>query len=278
MCPAKKWVVAIIVTALTLALAAAAAMAARSCRAGGRGGGRGTLQLAERTRQDGATTIPKIIHQIWLGSPLPSKYAKHIQSWKDLNPDFEHRLYDDKTGEEMIRKHYPNMLPQYLAFQRPVQRADMLRYLAVHRSGGFYADLDTTCRKSLEPLRKHRCVVGTEIMSPSGPKQYLQWFFGATPQHPLMMEVMGQVRRRLQDPKLSTMHPDMQVLTVTGPQAFTNAVNRTLQHDSGSIQIFDRCSFGMYNSHRFKGCSEKSYLTHHFEGEWKMNWPDHLKN
>ncbi len=276
-CPVRPWAVAIVISVLLIAIAVAAAAAARICtkKTGGQrrpACGGAALQLAE------TASIPKIIHQVWLGSPLPPKYNKHIQSWKDLNPDFEHRLYDDKSAEALIREHYPGMLAQYLAFQRPVQRADMLRYLAVHRSGGFYADVDTTCRKPLAPLCGHRCVVGTEIQTHRGPEQYLQWFFGAAPQHPLMMEVMAQVRRRLQDPKVRKLHPDMQVLAVTGPRAFTEAVNRTLKQDPSSIEIFDHCTFGMYNIHLFDKCQKKAYLTHHFEGEWKMHWPDHLKN
>ena len=262
MCPGWKWLVA----ALVLLLLVAALVTVWRRR-------RRPLQLVV------GTSIPMIVHQVWVGSPLPAKYAKHIQSWKDRNPQFEHRLYDDTSAAALVRKHYPQHLAVYLSLDRPVQRADMLRYMAIHQHGGFYADMDTTCLKPLRKLCGHSCVVGSEILDHKGrPKQFLQWFFGAAPQHPLMLAVLDEIGWRMRDPKIRTMHPDMRVLHTTGPQAFTDAVRKTMKQHPGSIKIFDPCSFGMYNMHLWKKCEKKAYLKHHFEGEWKMNWPDHLKN
>ena len=32
--------------------------------------------------------IPKIIHQIWLGSPLPERYKQWQRTWTDNHPDW----------------------------------------------------------------------------------------------------------------------------------------------------------------------------------------------
>ncbi len=43
-------------------------------------------------------TIPRIIHQLWIGDkPRPSKF---MQSWKDKHPDFEYIMWN----EEEIKK------------------------------------------------------------------------------------------------------------------------------------------------------------------------------
>ena len=42
-------------------------------------------------------SIPHIIHQIWLGGSLPEKYAAWCESWKEQNPAYEYRLWDDKA-------------------------------------------------------------------------------------------------------------------------------------------------------------------------------------
>ena len=33
--------------------------------------------------------IPKVIHQIWLGSPFPERFERHVRSWKEAHPEWE---------------------------------------------------------------------------------------------------------------------------------------------------------------------------------------------
>src|ERR1700733_22270 len=44
---------------------------------------------------DSKARIPKTIHQIWLGGPLPEKYLNLQRSWQRQNPDWEYRLWTD---------------------------------------------------------------------------------------------------------------------------------------------------------------------------------------
>ncbi len=55
----------------------------------------------ELVRQE-HTRIPKIIHQIWLGSPLPDYFKKWQQSWIKLNPNFEYRLWTDADVDQVL--------------------------------------------------------------------------------------------------------------------------------------------------------------------------------
>ena len=42
--------------------------------------------------------IPKIIHQLWIGDkPRP---AGPMHRWKEMNPNFEYFLWDEKMIEE----------------------------------------------------------------------------------------------------------------------------------------------------------------------------------
>ena len=50
-------------------------------------------------------SIPKLIHQIWVGpNPIPPKSVEYMKRIKELHPDFEHRLWTDKdiTPEKFI--------------------------------------------------------------------------------------------------------------------------------------------------------------------------------
>jgi mannosyltransferase OCH1-like enzyme len=82
--------------------------------------------------------IPKIIHQIWLGSPVPKKFQDLINTWKEKHPDWEHRLWTDSDVSkfQLINKTAYNLAPNY------GMKSDILRYEILHRYGGLYVDTD----------------------------------------------------------------------------------------------------------------------------------------
>ena len=47
-------------------------------------------------------TLPKIIHQIWLGGQLPEKYRAWSESWKKFNPDWQYILWTDEDVNARI--------------------------------------------------------------------------------------------------------------------------------------------------------------------------------
>ena len=95
--------------------------------------------------------IPKIIHQTWRDHNLPVDAALP-ESWKTHNPDWEYRFWTDADLRTFVKDEYPRMLSLYLAAEKPVQRADIARYLLLHKYGGIYADIDTMCHSSADIL------------------------------------------------------------------------------------------------------------------------------
>ena len=238
----------------------------------------GAPLLLQRRRPPPLRILARL-HQTWKRRALPPEYSRNQDTWRRLNPGLEVHFYDDQDIEKFVKEHYPQYLRLYRERARPVERADLLRYMAVHRYGGFYADMDTSCLKSVEPLRHHPCVVGVEFIDDQGQTQYLQWFFGAAPGHPLMLEVLDEVQRRHDSHQWDNEHPDTQTLEVTGPRAFTAAVHRVLERDPESVVVHEAGVFGMYRMHQAPAhMQQKAYLTHHFRGEWKEHWPEHLRD
>jgi len=87
--------------------------------------------------------IPKIIHQIWVGDQ-DERPAKMMQTWKDMNPDWEYKLWTDDN--------LPPLKAQ-AQFDKMVQlhgKADILRYEILYQEGGFYIDADSQCVLPLE--------------------------------------------------------------------------------------------------------------------------------
>jgi mannosyltransferase OCH1-like enzyme len=88
--------------------------------------------------------IPKIIHQQWKTETVPKKFMKWRQKWFDLypQPEYQHMLWTDVNGRELIEAHYPWFLETYDGYEHNINRADAVRYFILHRYGGIYADLD----------------------------------------------------------------------------------------------------------------------------------------
>jgi len=77
------------------------------------------------------------IHQTWkTKTNLEPRMQASIDSWKQMNPTWEHRLYDDDDCLQFVKTNYPNFLKGYMALSKPVERADVFRYLVVYHYGG----------------------------------------------------------------------------------------------------------------------------------------------
>lgn len=90
--------------------------------------------------------IPKLIHQIWIGSkPLPKKYKKWMLTWQNLNRDWEYKLWTDKNIKELTFQNqdlFDNS--KNVGF-----KSDIARYEILKQFGGLYADTDLECIKSI---------------------------------------------------------------------------------------------------------------------------------
>lgn len=126
--------------------------------------------------------IPKIIHQIWVGSPLPEKYLNLIASWQQFHPDWEYVLWDDAMIAEL------NLVnqDQYNASQNYGQKADIARYEILYRFGGLYVDIDFECLRSFD-IFNHVCDYYTGAAY-SGRFSTFNGLIGSTPGNPILKE------------------------------------------------------------------------------------------
>lgn len=86
-------------------------------------------------------------------SLLPPEIRARLQCWLTLQPPplWMHLLVTRRAAEAMLQR-YPPLAVAYHQFTRPVQKSDLIRYLAVREFGGLYLDLDV--RPKQEPLEK----------------------------------------------------------------------------------------------------------------------------
>ena len=92
--------------------------------------------------------IPKIIHFIWVGGPLPDVLKYYINSWIERHPDWQFKLW---TDEEVGKVRLFNQ-DLYDSVRNPGMRADILRYEVIYRYGGLYVDTDMECLQPVDIL------------------------------------------------------------------------------------------------------------------------------
>lgn len=114
--------------------------------------GRAARQLpSAEAAADGG--IPRIIFQTWkTRGDLPANYTYWSATFRYLNPDYEHLLWDDLDNREFIASDFPWFLRYYDGYPREIFRADIVRLFFLYRFGGLYADLDTECLRPLDTV------------------------------------------------------------------------------------------------------------------------------
>lgn len=65
--------------------------------------------------------IPRLVHQTWKTTDIPSGQQGAVSSWISMNPNYTHKLHTDEDMEALIQKHYPEIIPAWQRM-RPVEK------------------------------------------------------------------------------------------------------------------------------------------------------------
>jgi mannosyltransferase OCH1-like enzyme len=207
--------------------------------------------------------IPKIIIQTWKTKKLPDQFVLWSSTWKKMNPDFTFLFFDDNDCFKFVFKNYPEYIDLYESLSN-IEKADIFRYLALHKYGGVYADIDTACFKPIGPLLElfnKSVITGIEY---ENPQQYLQWFIACPKNSNLMIELVNEVNNRmwLRPFKSLTLSENELVYYTTGPVMFTSV----LKNSSESVSVLEKGKLGCYDE---KLIDKNSYIQHYFASSWK---------
>jgi mannosyltransferase OCH1-like enzyme len=176
--------------------------------------------------------IPKIIWQTYKDpiDQLPDYMHDAMQTWKNLNPNYEHRYMDDKQAEEFVLEYFgQEWLDIFKGLPVGVMRGDLWRYMVVYIHGGVYADLDTECWEPISVWLKEDMEM---IVCPENDIHYCQWTFAASPKHPILKSVLDYIKEKLENPDYEQDHF---VHIYTGPDAWTHGISRALNFKSDNL-------------------------------------------
>ena len=97
------------------------------------------LRLDPGSSRRGIGVVPRLIHRTTRNKThLSCMDHAVLQEWRRINPEYQHVLADDADMRALIVGSYPDLLFIYDSLLKPVEKADLWRYMAVHAHGGVY--------------------------------------------------------------------------------------------------------------------------------------------
>lgn len=186
--------------------------------------------------------IPKLVHFIWLGSPLPVPCQAIVESWKRVHPDWTVRVWTDADVEEFG-------LQNKMAFDianNYGEKSDIFRYEILYRYGGVYVDTDFECLKPFDPLHRS-CDFYTGLITSNGSVDLLNGMVGSCAGHPIMRACIDflQVGNGDQNPN--------RIMNDTGPYFFRKMFLKTIgAQDCGTaVALPPNMLYPFPGGHRF---------------------------
>ncbi len=209
-------------------------------------------------------SIPKKIHQIWLGGNLPEKYVRYANSWKQYNPDWKYRLWTEEDFNQVI---IPNR-KLFNSITNVAQKSDFLRYHILNQFGGLYVDTDFECLKPFDDFAYLNFYTGIGY-----PKE-LELYIGliaSVPNHP----VLERIIRQMTVVKYAGRWRNM--FHTTGSFFFTRMFLEEVDKETKGVVAFPMEYFYPYpnNVRKLEGIAPYSYVTdnsyaiHHWAVSWK---------
>jgi len=136
--------------------------------------------------------IPKLIHEIWLGSPVPDAYKEFMQTWVDMHigRGWTYCLWTDENAHEiaLYNQQYYDATDNYGV------KSDILRWEILYQRGGLYVDTDYECLlpfdifhytydfyTGIQPLDTHFLQLGAALV-------------GSRPGHPILKHCIETIK------------------------------------------------------------------------------------
>lgn len=210
--------------------------------------------------------IPKKLHFIWMGRPMPEEYKNYINSWREFHPDWEFKLWTEADIPTFNFKN-KDLFDESANYSR---KADIWCLEILEQEGGLYLNIDFQCLKrvdvlhytydfyiAMQPLDTNIVQLGTGLIA-------------SIPHHPLLKLALEKIRE--------TRYIN-QIIVATGPIFFTKCFVEYIQsqwipnpNQTRDIvfpaSYFYPCGYQQRGQPREIWNQPEAYAVHHWAGSW----------
>ena len=176
--------------------------------------------------------IPKIIHQIWIGSkPKPTKF---MDTWKNKHKDFEYISWTEEEIEK--RKIIFKCQHKIHEVEEFAGKTDIMRLEILYKYGGIYLDADSICVEKIDDeLLNTKCFAAWE-QEEVRPGLIANGSMGFPPKHPLVKACIDWIMHN----EVSTKKTQFKAWINVGPGLLTRMYNTDKFKD---LHIFPSYTF-----------------------------------
>ncbi len=204
--------------------------------------------------------IPKTLHQIWLGPPMPDHLLDYRVRWMRLHPDWTHKLWGDNDLGWLENRDLYEAADEISPRSVWQFRSDIARIEIVHRYAGVYADSDMEPCKRIDPLLDVPAFVFRHPTPNGRPNPKYKWLInaliGAEQGHPAMRAAIDGMRQSVRENK------GLRTVFTVGPRYVT----RIWQERDDIVKYPAAWAFpyGWQELHRGDECFPDAYAVHHW--------------
>ena len=141
--------------------------------------------------------IPKRIFQIALGHEYIKKIPQNIlkDNLLKINEGYTYELLTDSECEDLINTYYPQYRDLYINLERQQYKSDLIRYLSLHKDGGFYVDIDLLPIDSFDKFTKDWTSFFTIGAHHNGELEMANGFIGSIPNNPIFIDLVEEMKK-----------------------------------------------------------------------------------
>jgi len=215
-------------------------------------------------------SIPKIIHQIWIGYTRPTKgMMAWMERWKQLHPEWEYKLWDNDAFDKLQKEHgFVTDKSVFMTCGNMSEISDILRCELLYRFGGLYADTDQRCLKPFDNLLadvdKDIFICGKKDDTLSLEQTGV---IASTPKHHMIERLLSNL------PERSKTHKDCHPAEKYGPGYFHEYIDSEYWTNSVSDLVYparrEATSQRNFTDEELMTLHPEAYSIHVYESSWR---------
>ena len=176
------------------------------------------LSLFKKDRPEKKTIIPKNIFQSWYTRDLSWSLRRKIDSMKNMNPYYKHKIFTDEEIDTFVEENYPGeVFSCYSKLKIIVVKVDFWRYLTLYKLGGVYLDFDSSIEKPLDNLigESDEAIITAE----GNPNLFVQWALIFRAGHPILERTIDLIVENIKKNRFPN-----DIHQMTGPSVYSRAI------------------------------------------------------